>query len=174
MSRINLICVMLALGCLTARADEPSKSAVKKLVKELVDATIGGDYAKVIDHTYPAAVKELGGRKEAIELTEASAKQMKDKGCSITKYEVSDPGDFHTQGDNTFVVVPISMELKFPAGKILDNSYLLGISSDSGKSWKFLDGTSLQDEESRAKVLPKMPATLKLPKKGKPEIIKDK
>ncbi len=174
MSRISVFCVMLAVGCLTARADEPSKSAVKKLAQEIADATISGDYAKVIDYTHPAVLKEAPGRKEAIERIEASFKQMKDAGFSVTKYEVGDPGGFHTQGENTFVVVPTSMEMKSPAGKILDTSYLLGISSDRGKSWKFLDGSGLQNDESRDKVLPKMPATLKLPEKGKPQIIKDK
>ena len=137
------------------------------------DATIAGDYAKVIDHTYPTAVKELGGRKKAIEFMESSMKQFKDKGISITKYEVSEPVDFHTEGDNTFVVVPATLEMKVPAGKIRGKTYLLGISSDKGKSWKFLDGTGLHDKEFRDKVLPKMPAKLKLPERGKPEIIKN-
>jgi hypothetical protein len=165
---------MLAVGCLTARADEPSKSAVKKLAKEMADAAIGGDYAKVIDNTHPAALKEAPGREEAIERLKALFKEMKDAGFSVTKCEVGDPGDFHTQGDNTFVVVPVSSEMKSRAGKILDKSYLLGISSDRGKSWKFLNGSTLEDEEFRNKMLPKLPATLRLPKQGKPEIIKDK
>ena len=174
MSRISLFCVMLPVGCLTAWADEPSKSAVKKLAKEMAEATIGGDYGRVIDYTHPAGLKEAPSRKEAIKRIEAMFQQLNDAGFSVTKYEVGDPGDFHTQGDNTFVVVPALMEMKFPAGKIITRSYLLGISSDRGKSWKFLDGSGLQDEKSRAKMLPGMPATLKLPEVGKPEIIKDK
>lgn len=158
----------------TAWADESSKSVVKKLAKEMADATTSGNYAKVIDYTHPAVLKEAAGRKEAVERIETVYRQIKDAGYSVTKYEVGDPGDFHTQGDNTFVVVPTSMEMKSPVGRIIARSYLLGISSNRGKSWKFLDGSGLQDEESREKMLPKMPATLTLPEPGKPEIMKDK
>ena len=99
--------------------------------------------------------------------------QIKGKGYSLTKYEVSEPGDFHTEGDNTFVVVPATMEMKFSAGKIRSKTFLLGISSDKGKSWTFLDGTGLHNKEFRDQVVPKMPVKLKLPERSKPEIIKD-
>lgn len=98
---------------------------------------------------------------------------MKDNGFLLTKYEVGDPGRFHTQGDNTFVIIPATAEMKFSAGKIITNSYLLGISSDSGKSWKFVDGQGLADTNGRDSVLPPMPATLTLPIVGKPKITKD-
>ena len=40
MKRIGLTCIVVAVTCLMARADVPSKSAVKKLANELRDATI--------------------------------------------------------------------------------------------------------------------------------------
>lgn len=52
-------------------------------------------------------------------------------------------------------------------------SYLLGISPDKGKTWTFVDGSGLQNEKARKAVLPALPDSLKLPAKGKPEIIPD-
>ena len=63
--------------------------------------------------------------------------------------------------------------MTFPAGRILAKTYLLGISPDGGKSWTFLDGTGLQSKEVREKVLPTMPAKLKLPELSPPQIIKE-
>ena len=176
MTRFSLSCLTLALGCFAAQAQEPSKDAVKKLALEMGQATIDGDYTKVIDNTHPASVKLLGGREKAIETIEALMKQIKDKGFVITKYEIGDPGEFYTEGDNTFIVLPTKLEMTFPKGKILSKSYLLGISSDKAKTWGFIDGAGLEGKgkEVRDKLLPKMPALLKLPEKSEPEIIRNK
>ena len=54
------------------------------------------------------------------------------------------PGDFYTEGDNTFVIVPETVEIQLPKDKMEVKSYLLGISADDGKTWKFLDGAELK------------------------------
>jgi hypothetical protein len=62
--------------------------------------------------------------------------------------------------------------MKHPKGKFIVKSYLLGISSDNGKTWKFVDGAGLDDKITGG--LPKLPAKLKLPEKQKPEQIEEK
>lgn len=174
MGRAKLVCIVVLMGFLKLHGDEPAKTTVMKFAKDMRDATLAGDCARLIDNTYPTAVEELGGRKNAIEVAEASMKEMKRKGFAIVKYDFSEPGDFYVEGDNTFVVLPATIEMKFPTGKILSKSYLLGISPDAGKSWKFIDGSGLQDKEANGKLLPKMPIKLKLPYYVKPEVIEDK
>ena len=173
MSRFILFCFIVIFGFFVAKANGPSKSSVKSIAEEMAEATIQGDFGRVVDYTYSPALKKAPPRKEMIKLIEDTFKRMKDNGFLLTKYEVGDPGRFHTQGDNTFVIIPATAEMKFSAGKIITNSYLLGISSDSGKSWKFVDGQGLADTNGRDSVLPPMPATLTLPIVGKPKIIKD-
>jgi len=162
--------------CLGVGAEEtPRSGAVKKLAQELGASTLKGDFGKVIDHTYPTLVKEIGGREKAIQATEALMKQMNAKGITIKAYTVGDPGEFLTEGGNTFVVIPTSMEMAFPGGKVKAKSYLLGISSDEGKTWKFADGAGImKHKDALEKLLPKLPVKLKLPEQDKPEIIKDK
>jgi hypothetical protein len=84
------------------------------------------------------------------------------------------PGEFLTEGDYTFVVVPTKLDMTIPCGKAVAKSYLLGISPDGGKTWKFVDGSGMENKEFREKGLPKLPAKLKLPVKEMPEITKDK
>ena len=143
--------------------------------QELGAATLAGDYAKIIDYTNESIVKLLGGRAKAIESTEAVMKLMKAGGFTIKAYNVGEPGKFYTEGDNTFVVIPSSLELTFPGGRVIGKSYLLGISPDGGKTWKFSDGAGITKYKGMLdKVLPKLPADLKLPEAEKPEVIKDK
>jgi hypothetical protein len=46
---------------------------------------------------------------------------------------------------------------------------MLGISADKGKTWTFVDGVKVQDEKVK-KLLPKLPANLKLPPKKMPAL----
>lgn len=174
MKRFGVVGVWLLAAVITGNAQEPSRDAVvKKLAQEIGNASIQGDYAKVIDLTHEGLVKEMGGRDQAIKTVEMLMQAIKEQGIEIKAYKAGDPGEFLTEAGKTFVVVPTVVEMTIPNGKAIGKSYLLGISSD-GKTWKFADGAGLENKEFREKVLPKLPDKLKLPAKEKPEIIKDK
>jgi len=174
MWRMLFVCVALPVVGLSLSASEPSKEVAKKAAKEVADASVAGDSEKVVDNMWPATVKEAGGRKAAIEGIELVMKTLKEKGFTIKKAEVQEPGDFVTDGDYMFVVVPTVTEMSIPGGTAIMKSYLLGLSSDGGKSWKFIDGSYLHVKEERDKLRPKLPAKMKLPEASKPEIVKDK
>jgi len=63
--------------------------------------------------------------------------------------------------------------MTMPKGRVLANSYLLGVSTDGGTTWKFADGGAVSDAAMRAKILPKLPEKLKLPEPTAPQFIKD-
>ena len=146
---------------------------VKKLAQEIGVATLKGDWAKVIDRTYPPVVAFMGGRKKAIKATEEGMDAIKAQGIKFKKFKIGEPGEFQFEDGNTFVVIPTDNEMTFPGGKIIGKGYLLGISSDGGKTWTFADGTGIANKNTREKVLPKLPANLKLPKLEMPQIVKD-
>jgi hypothetical protein len=174
MSRVRWVGVLFVAAALVGRADEvPRSAAVKKLAQELGDATLKGDCAKVIDHTYDTLIKEMGGREKAIELVELKKKEWKARGITIKAFTVAEPGELLTEGAYTFVVIPTSTEVTVPGARAILKSYLLGISSDEGKTWKFADGAGIAEKERRNKLLPKLPANLKLPEPEKPEVVKD-
>ena len=176
MIRVVSLFSVLAVACISVRADEPPRSAtVKKLAQALGAATLEGDYAKVVDQTYDSMINVVGGREKAIQTIERMMKEAKAHGLSLKSYTVGEPGEFFTEGGNTFVVVPTTTEMALPSGRVVTKSYLLGISPDGGKTWKFADGSGLAKRKDKLdKLLPKLPAKLKLPESQKPEIIKDK
>lgn len=172
--RFAAVCLAVGVWGLALAAQEPLKPAdIKKLAQGVGDATMKGDYAKVIDATHDGIVKVLGGREKAIQVTETAMKSVAEKGIAVTKFAVSDPGELFTEGANTFTVLPTTLEMKAPGLKIVSKSYLLGISADGGKTWKFADGSGLGNEKLREAALPKLPAKLKLPEPSKPEIVKE-
>jgi hypothetical protein len=167
--------VLLVVCCITAQANDEAKSAVvKQKAQEVGQAVLKGDYAKIADLTYPKVVEAMGGRDRMIAETEAAMKQMKERGITFRSQTIGDPSGFLTEGGNTFTVLPTTIEMTVPGGRAVSKSYLLGISADGGKAWTFADGSGLDTQEKRDKLLPKLPAKLKLPEKQKPEFIRDK
>jgi hypothetical protein len=165
---------LFALGFLAHAGDPEQIAHVKKLAKEMGDATLRGDFASLIDRTYPGVGPALGGRQAAIDFTENAMKKLKSKGFAFKSLDVGEPGPLLVEGSHAFVVVPTAMEMSFPGGKLLGKSYFLGVSSDGGKTWTFADGAGVADKAFRDKVLPKLPASLKLPDKMPPQVINDK
>jgi hypothetical protein len=161
--------------CFALQAKEQPKSVVvKEKAQEVGQAVLKGDYAKVADLTYPKVVEQMGGRDKTIATIKKTMKQLKEQGFALLSYKVDDPGEFLTEAENTFVVVPTTNQMTAPGGKMVGKSYLLGISSDGGKTWRFVEGSALGNKTMRDKYLPKLPAKLKLPKHQKPNLVKDK
>jgi hypothetical protein len=153
---------------------EEAKKAAKKTAEGIGEAFLKGDFAAVFDHTYEPAVKALGGKEAAVKRVTDGVKEMEAGGFKFKAYTVGDPGDVHAEGDNTFVVVPTTLEMTTPEGKSIQKGYLLGISPDGGRTWKFADGAGLKDKKARDLLLPKLPAKLELPEYKEPEFVKEK
>lgn len=155
-------------------ADEKAElDRIRTEVVQIGDATMKGNYAFVIDHTYDKVVDLLGGQEKAVKITTDTMKQMESQGFRISSHAVSMPEKIVKSGENQFCVVPTALEMSFPKGKIRVKSYQLGISHDQGKSWKYVSGSSLDKPEARKLILPDMPQDLKLPEDSKPEILPD-
>jgi hypothetical protein len=164
------LCACLLVACLLD--DRPDTQAVLKLAAEMAEATKAGQYGKVLDRTYPGIIKMMGGRDQALKVTQDAMDRIKAQGISIETFTTGKPGPYETEGEHTFIVVPTELVLKLPTGRMKLKSYLLGISPDGGKTWTFADGNGLQNESVRDKVLPKLPANLKLPAPQQPEMLK--
>lgn len=171
LSAARLLCtalLMLAGPPAIAQVSKPPAAdarveTVKRLAAQMLKATLDGNYAVIIDLTYPKIVAEMGGRANAIQAAEAMMQQLKEAKFVVKELTSGEPGPFHRQGANTFVVVPTGMVIVSPEKTMRIASYLLGISPDGAKAWSFIDGAGLRDPELRKRFLPEMPASLTLP-----------
>jgi hypothetical protein len=167
----SFLAILVAIPALCA-ADPPSaKQVAKQKVEELNAALIKEDYAKVTDLTHPKVVELMGGREKMIAVMESGTKDMKAKGYSFRSVKVDEPGEPIAAGDERYVVVPFLLEMKAPGGRLLQKSFVIGVSGDAGKSWTFVNGD--QQGEKLKKVLPNLPEDLKLPKPEKPVFEKE-
>jgi len=164
---ILLRIVTLALCSLACAETDPRADLVKQKVEEISKALISGAFGKVVDLTYPKIVEMIGGRDKMIKLLDSTVQQMRDDGTVFTAVKVGTPSEFRSAGSDLFVIVPTSIELKVPGGKLTQKAFTVGISSDAGRTWSFVDGANLNDDKIKI-VVPNFPATLQLPSKQPP------
>jgi hypothetical protein len=164
---------VLGISCCAAQAaDEvPLKKVVRARVEEINNALLKEDFAKVADLTHPKVIQLIGGREKMISVMESETKEMRSQGFALRSVKVDDPSDPVAAGSDLFVVVPFLLEMKALGGKLVLKSFVIGVSSDRGKSWAFVNGDL--DIKKVKQVLPTLPDQLKLPEKQKPVFEKD-
>lgn len=145
--------------------DDPTARSAQKLARECADATVKKDFAKVVDLTHPSAVAAGGGREKVIKLVEAEIKKAEQDGVKmLSAQDVLAPAKIYPSKRAHYCVVPVSFKMKIDDKKFHLKTALIGISIDSGKSWKFVD-ISLGEETVR-KLLIDMPKELEFPPKA--------
>ena len=152
--------VLTLVGCDKGPAATPEQ--VRAKAQECADAMLSGDYGKVADLTHPKVVAEIGGKQKMIDTLTTGVAQMKAQHFSLVSYKAQAPPEILGSGADRMAVLPTAMEMTTPKGKLKQKSYLLGISSDAGRNWTFVDGSEMTAEKLKF-VVPNPPKDLKLP-----------
>jgi hypothetical protein len=163
-----IICLIIAAS---ARAEQPRKlakdikpDAILSAAQEMGRAMIAQDFGKLADFTFPKIVAGMGGREKMIEKLKAGVEEMKNAGYGFNTFHVDAPTAIADAGNDIVAVVPQSLEMTVPGGKLTAKSYLIGLSSDQGQTWTFIDGAGI-DAKSLKTLLPNFPKDVKLPAK---------
>lgn len=151
----------------TEKTNYPS---LKLQVEELAKATTNGDFVKVVDFTYPRAVERFGGKDKMVAVLKSDAAQMKAEGFELTAMTVGEIKQIAKVDNEIFAIVPIAITIKSPDGKEVGESSLVGVSTDNGVSWKFIDG--INQERFKA-IFPKAAEKLQIPDDKPPKPIEN-
>ena len=171
---LGLVLAGTAAG-LTAAAqpgDAKLQQLVKSKVEEMNTALLRGDYATIADLTYAKVVEESGGREKAIAAMKDLMEGLKSRGIVFRSMKVDRPLEFASAGGEMFAVVPFLLEITAPGQKITQRTFAIGVSSDRGQTWTFINGDV--GEAQVKSLLPNLPKELKLPKYQLPIIEKTK
>jgi hypothetical protein len=154
----------------TPDANDPIAVSARAQAKRCADAMIARDYSTVVELTHPKVVEMVGGQTKMIRLLGDGNRQMNGDGMSFESATVSAPTAKAVGKSRTYVIVPQQIILKTPTGRIQQDSFLLGTTTDDGQTWKFVDGSGLNSETAN-KVFDDFPAELQLPPKQSPKTL---
>ena len=113
------------------------------------------DYKNFANYTYPKVIKMMGGKSNMVKATEQGMNKMKNDGFSFTNLNFKNPSEYLKKGNELQCSLTQVIVMKTPRGKIESEYTLIGISSDDGKNWTFID-TSGKDKESILKYFPNL------------------
>jgi hypothetical protein len=121
--------------------------------KQLEDALGRKDYGKVIDLTYPKVIEFAGGREKMLAETTREVQSMEAEGVVIISSSCGAPSQFLSDAGGIYAVIPVVSKVKATDGIFQTEGSLIGVSTDGGQNWTFVDATG-KDQTELKKVLP--------------------
>lgn len=150
-----------------AQASPPKVSAtgtypnLTARAQELEDAVARKDAARMIDLTYPKLIEFVGGREKMLAETTKQFQAFDAERVQILSSSCEAPSQFVTDASVIYAVVPVKSKVKAEEGVFQTEGTLIGISTDGGQTWTFVDAAGKDDNELK-QVLPNLDQ-LKLP-----------
>ena len=171
----NMKRILLLLLLVTASASSQAQDLVATIRREAqscAKALLASDYDGVVTYTHKRVVAMMGGREAMIATLKRGASEMHSEGCDFADATVGAPAEARKIGSWLTSMVPQHIVMKVPGGKLHQDSVLLGISEDQGKSWVFIDLGPISKAQL-AKVFPELDGQIQLPERQKPVFQKE-
>ena len=167
-----LLLVCLVVGCAKVSPEDAEIAKAAKAKAEAVQtALVKGDFGAVADGTHPKVIEQLGGREKMLATLTRTLDEMKAGGAEFKKIDVLDPTQVARVGKDIYVYVPLDLEMKVPGKRVRTRGGLVGVSSDGGKTWTFIDTSPGRD--AIKSLVPELPDAITFPRKTEPTILDD-
>jgi hypothetical protein len=144
---------------------------IKEQARKMTRAFLAGDFEGLVDATYPKIVELSGGRAKMLEMLKAEVAKWEAQKIKVLSYEVGEPGEVKSAGAKLVSVVPAELKMEFPEIILTSKSFMLAISADGGKAWKFVSGANLNEQALKI-LVPEAVGVITLPKAVEPVIEK--
>ncbi|HEY3405787.1 MAG TPA: hypothetical protein VGK59_20525 [Ohtaekwangia sp.] len=145
---------------------------VKEQAEATAKALIEDDYETLLKFTYPKVIELVGGRDQMISLIKKGKIEMKEQGITFEQVTIGEPTPIVTAGNEIHCLIPQTILMKVPNGKVRSESHLLAVSQNSGEHWFFIDTVKLNKDNIKM-VVPNFNEALQLPDKKEPQFIAD-
>ncbi len=141
-----ILTIIILLGIQFSYA-QTSDERINQQLNEMKNSFMKGDFEKFIEFSHPDALKKFSSKEEAISFLDANFKLMESNNIKVLDIQFKEPSPIITYNNELQFTIQQAISLKTPNSKRIENSTLVGISVDNGKTWKFID-TSGKTSES--------------------------
>lgn len=126
-------------------------------------------YSKCI---HPTITNMMGGEAKMAEVVKNAVQQTEKNGLIAVQIKIGEPSKIVSTNNELETIIPETTKFKTAKGFYNDTSYLLAISTDNGKTWRFVDTNGRTWAQVKA-VFPNLSNQLVMPVKGKPVFSKN-
>ena len=121
----------------------------------------------MVDLTYSKVIEAAGGRNKMVSALTKGMKEMEAEGVVVLSSTAGAPTQIVHASGSIYAVVPTTLKVKAQDGVFQTESSMIGISSDDGATWTFIDAGG-KDQNELKKLLPDAPNKLNLPPEKQP------
>jgi len=135
--------------------------------QEVNDAFRRRDFGRMVDLTYPKIIEAAGGRDKMVASLAKGMNEMEAEGVIVLSSTAEAPTQIVHVSEFIYAVVPTTLRVKAQTGTFKTESSMIGISSDRGAHWIFIDAGG-KDHKQLLSILPAPADALKLPAEKEP------
>jgi hypothetical protein len=135
--------------------------------QEVNEALRRRDFARMIELTYPKVIEAAGGRDKLVSELTKGLKEMEAEGVVVLSSTVGAPTQIVNVAGSVYAVLPTTLKVKAQAGVFQTESSMIGVSSDGGANWTFIDAGGKVRSQLKS-LLPGVGDKLNLPPEREP------
>ncbi|HEX6184026.1 MAG TPA: hypothetical protein VFZ44_09125 [Pyrinomonadaceae bacterium] len=159
----SLLLLLASAAGAQVTLDPAAAKHLREQAEESSRAFMEGNYERLADFTHPKIVELMGGREKLAEVVRKGMVEMTTQGYETLSYTpAAEPTQVLREGRELYAILPARLRMRTPAGIYVSESFMIAVSGDDGKSWRFVSGATA--DAARLKLLmPQVADKLKLP-----------
>lgn len=164
---MNVALIAVSFLTIGQPADEQSALAqAREEARVFAKAFKEDDHGKLADLTFAPWVEKVGSRGRMILAWRKLTTAYRHQGLQIESYDIERARDLVKAGPDWLCVLPTKLKFQGLEGPVHQESHLLALSRDQGKSWRFLDAADTKSTQQLTTWLPKLPKKWTMPSAG--------
>ena len=171
MKAILLITSILFFAVFTQAQGIPS--TIKAQGMEMAKALVKKDYTTFAKYMHPKVVEMAGGSAKLLQQMDTLNAMAAKFGAEIKKITIGNPAKIIKYKKELQTTIPQITEMTSSFGSLSMETTLVAISSDEGKTWKFVDTTATSVSQLK-KAMPELSPDLVIPAPKPPVIVPNK
>lgn len=137
--------LLLALICPGFAYAQPTAEALAT-VQRLLEAVRKGEARTVVNLTHPKVHELVGGREKMLSVLTDAFQSAKIAGHKLDQVVIGQPSAIGRDGEQVFLFVPYIGVSSNKERSTTIEAFYLGISADAGDTWRFVDGSRMDQQ----------------------------
>jgi hypothetical protein len=171
MKAILLVTTILFFAVFTQAQGIPS--TIKAQGMDMAKALVKKDYTTFAKYMHPKVVEMAGGSAKLLQQMDTLNAMAAKFGAEIKKITIGNPAKIIKYKKELQTTIPQITEMTSSFGSLSMETTLVAISSDEGKTWKFVD-TTVTNVSQLKKAMPELSPDLVIPAPKPPVIVPNK
>jgi hypothetical protein len=151
-----------------------SRKAAKEQANECARFLVRGDLKSLMAMTPQKIVDAMGGADAAVRKMQSGMMLNSLQGFFTNSAAVGDVQQIEKSHSQVFAVLPEVIDISMPLGFMRTESYLVGVSVDDGRTWRFVDAEGLRSLGNPQSIFPDFSSDLSIPPKKQPVVLSAK